>query len=373
MSEATSPKDATQPALDAPASIATTPARRGNGLAALALLLGAAGVAVGGWGVWQVRSLQAHDQQQLAQLEDARGQTQALTLREQSLAARLAELPLPEELEARRRLLAQLQGDQQHLSQRLESVLGASRQDWRLAEAEHLLRLASLRLSALQDINSAKVLVQGADEILRDQDDPAAFAAREELAKSLAALRSLAALDRTGLFLQLGALRAQAAQLSASTPMFASTGEQLGLAAEGDGSSLWAQWWEKISRYIRIDFNADQNIRPLLAGQSLTQVRLALTLALEQAQWAALNGQPEVYQQALKQARGVLESHFNQDNPDSQALLARIDELSSQPVAVEMPDLAPALSAVQAYLQQRQAPAKTTQQPASDELEEASP
>ncbi|MGH8435221.1 MAG: uroporphyrinogen-III C-methyltransferase, partial [Pseudomonas sp.] len=148
MSEATSPKDATQPALDAPASITTAPARRGNGLAALALLLGAAGVAVGGWGAWQVRSLQAYDQQQLVQLEDVRGQTQALTLNEQSLAARLAALPLPEELEARRRLLVQLQGDQQHLSQRLESVLGASRQDWRLAEAEHLLRLASLRLSA---------------------------------------------------------------------------------------------------------------------------------------------------------------------------------------------------------------------------------
>ncbi|MQT72676.1 heme biosynthesis operon protein HemX, partial [Pseudomonas sp. FSL R10-0071] len=72
----------------------------------------------------------------------------------------------------------------------------------------------------------------------------------------------------------------------------------LGLTADGDGASRWEQWWDEISHYIRIDFNADKNVRPLLAGQSLTQVRLALSLALEQAQWAALNGLASVYTQA---------------------------------------------------------------------------
>jgi len=380
VSEAASPKDDLQPALDAPTATATpvsAPAARGNGLAVLALLLGAAGVAAGGWGLWQMRSLEARAQQQLAQLESARAETQTLSQREQGLAARLAQLPTADELEQRRRLLAQLQGDQQHLNQRLENVLGASRQDWRLAEAEHLLRLASLRLSALQDINSAEALVQGADEILREQDDPAAFAAREQLAKSLEALRSLPQPDRTGLFLQLGALREQAAQLNAQAPVFqAGEGEPLNLAAEGDGSSLWAQWWGKLSRYIRIDFNADQNIRPLLAGQSLTQVRLALTLALEQAQWAALHGESDVYRQALEQARTVLDSNFNQDNQQSRALRARLDELINQPVAVALPDLALALTAVQAYLQLRQAPlepAPEAKPEAVPELEDVRP
>ncbi|MGH8355705.1 MAG: uroporphyrinogen-III C-methyltransferase, partial [Pseudomonas sp.] len=342
-----------------------------------AVLLGAAGAAAGGWGLWQVRALEARDAQQLRQLDDARSQTQALSQREQSLAARLGQLPAAEELEERRRLLAQLQGDQQRLSQRLETVLGASRQDWRLAEAEHLLRLASLRLSALQDINSAKALVQGADEILREQDDPAAFAAREQLAKSLEALRSLSQPDRTGLFLQLGALREQAAQLNTQAPVFVEReGQTLSLAAEGDGSSRWVQWWEKLSRYIRIDFDADQNIRPLLAGQSLAQVRLALDLALEQAQWAALHGEPQVYQQALEQARRVLDAHFGLDNPDSRALHRRLGELGSQPVAVAPPNLAPTLSAVQAYLQRRQAPLEPAVEASPDAapaLEEARP
>ncbi|PYC09873.1 heme biosynthesis operon protein HemX [Pseudomonas protegens] len=379
MSETALPKDEVRPVSEAPAEPTTpTVERRGNGLAILALLLGAAGVAAGGWGIWQVRSLQANNQQQLSQLQALGDQAQSFKLSEQRLSARLEQLPAADELEDRRRLVAQLQGDQQRLSQRLETVLGASRKDWRLAEAEHLLRLASLRLSALQDISSAQALVQGADDILREQNDPGSFAAREQLAKSLAALRSTEQPDRTGLFLQLGALRDQVLELSAVAPEYKDRGESLlGLTADGDGASRWAQWWDQISRYFRIDFNADKNIRPLLAGQGLTQVRLALSLTLEQAQWAALNGQAAVYTQALTEARDVLTSNFNQDNPQSKIMLERLSELSKQPVTVVTPDLAKTLSTVQAYLERRNLNAedsvKPLAKPAANTVQEASP
>ena len=379
MSETALPKDEAQPVPETPAEpTKPTVERRGNGLAILALLLGAAGVAVGGWGIWQVRHLQANNQQQFSQLQALGDQAQSLKLSEQRLSERLEQLPAADELEDRRRLVAQLQGDQQRLNQRLETVLGASRKDWRLAEAEHLLRLASLRLSALQDISSARALVQGADDILREQNDPGAFAAREHLAKSLAALRSTEQPDRTGLFLQLGALRDQVLELSAVAPEYKDRGESLlGLTADGDGASRWAQWWDQISRYFRIDFNADKNIRPLLAGQGLTQVRLALSLALEQAQWAALNGQAAVYTQALTEARDVLTGNFNQDNPQSKIMLERLAELSKQPVTVVTPDLAKTLSTVQAYLERRnlnvEESVKPLAKPAANNAQETSP
>ncbi|MEL7549738.1 uroporphyrinogen-III C-methyltransferase [Pseudomonas protegens] len=379
MSETALPKDEAQPVPETPAEpTKPTVERRGNGLAILALLLGAAGVTVGGWGIWQVRHLQANNQQQFSQLQALGDQAQSLKLSEQRLSERLEQLPAADELEDRRRLVAQLQGDQQRLNQRLETVLGASRKDWRLAEAEHLLRLASLRLSALQDISSARALVQGADDILREQNDPGAFAAREQLAKSLAALRSTEQPDRTGLFLQLGALRDQVLELSAVAPEYKDRGESLlGLTADGDGASRWAQWWDQISRYFRIDFNADKNIRPLLAGQGLTQVRLALSLALEQAQWAALNGQAAVYTQALTEARDVLTGNFNQDNPQSKIMLERLAELSKQPVTVVTPDLAKTLSTVQAYLERRnlnvEESVKPLAKPAANNAQETSP
>ncbi|MFB4368287.1 MULTISPECIES: uroporphyrinogen-III C-methyltransferase [unclassified Pseudomonas] len=376
MSEATPPKEQEQPVLTAPesspAAAEAKPAVRGSAIAAVALLVGAIGVGVGGWSAWQLRALQSEARQQSSQLEQARSQAQALNQRTESLDDRLQQLPSVQELEERRQLVAQLQGDQQLLNRRLETVLGASRQEWRLAEAEHLLRLASLRLSALQDINSATALVQAADEILRDQDDPAAFAAREQLARSLEALRATDNPDRTGLFLQLGALREQAAQLNSLNPKFVADGGVLGeLAAESEPGTWWGQALHKLSQYFRLDFNADQNVRPLLAGQSLTQVRLALSLALEQAQWAALHGQTQVYRQALQQAADVLDANFNRDNPDSRALRARVGELVERPIEVKAPELSDSLNAVQAYIEHKQsARERLKDAPGEDSAEE---
>ena len=85
----------------------------------------------------------------------------------------------------------------------------------------------------------------------------------------------------------------------------------------------------------------------------MNQVRLALSLALEQAQWAALNGESAVYSRSLGEARSVLQDNFNQDNPQSKAMLARIAELEPKAVSVVTPDLAASLAAVQAYLERR--------------------
>ena len=356
MSEAVTPQDDARTSTSTPSPVAPDASRRSGtatGLALLALLVGVAGLGAGGWSFWQVQQLQGTERDQLAQLEDARGKTESLAQRNQQLAARLDALPTADELEARRRLVVELQGDQQHLSEQLKKVLGQSRQQWRLAEAEHLLRLASLRLSALQDVGSATELVQGADDILRAQNDPGAYAARAKLAASLEALRALPEPDRTGLFVQLAALREQVNQLQPLTPTF-KEGES-GASNVAWGGNSRELWWEKISRYIRIDFNAGQDIRPLLAGEQLAQVRLTIGLALEQAQWAALNGKQEVYEQALKQAQDVLDGYFNVELADSRALKLRIDELAKQPVTVQVPDLAPALSALQSYVSRREA------------------
>ncbi len=223
MSEASTPK--TPDEKTASEAVKTTPPaapekapRSGGsaaGLAAFALLVGLAGAGAGAWSLWQLHALQSRDQQQAEDLQRTRDDS-AKRVEElaQRLDSRLAALPSAAELDERRRLLANLQNDQQRLSQRLESVLDGSRQDWRLDEAEHLLRLATLRLSALQDVATAEALVLAADDILREQDDPAAFAAREQLSRSLEALRTTQRPDRVGLFLQLGALREQATTLN---------------------------------------------------------------------------------------------------------------------------------------------------------------
>ena len=328
----------------------------GRGPAWLALLLGLAGLGVGAWSAWQLHQQQGQAAEQLERLREIGAATETrLQGSEDSVAKKLAGLPSADQLATQRDLLVSLQGEQQRLAQSLSGLLGKSREDWRLAEAEHLLRLAMLRLSALQDVDSAIALVQGADDILRAQNDPQAFAARGELIKVLEALRSLPQLDRSGLFLQLAALRGQAAQLQTLTPEYLVPAEAPAGTNNASDASRWEELWQQVSRYVRIDLHADQDVRPQLAGQSLAQVRLTLALALEQAQWGALNGEPEVYRQALAAAGDVLDTYFDRDNQAVQALRQRIGELAEQPVVAQLPKLDNALDVLQAYLKRREA------------------
>lgn len=325
----------------------------GKGLAGLALLIGLAGLAAGGYSVWQTQQLAEQERQQLESTQATREQARQVDQRSQELAnrlGRLEQLPSAEQLEDRRRLLSELQSDQQRLAGRVEQVLGASREQWRLAEAEHLLRMAMLRLSAMQDVNSAKSLLVEADLILRKQDDPSAYGARQKLLEGLEALRSLPELDRTGLFLQLGALRGQANQLHGLAPEFQNGPDQ----PDAQDESSWRRWLNELTRYVRIDFNAGRDVKPLLAGQSLAQLRLALSLAIEQAQWAVLNGNQDVYRQSLNQAARLIEDHFSEENGQSRGLRDRIKQLAKQQVSVTLPDLTPALKAMQAYVQARE-------------------
>lgn len=367
--------DAQSPALPAPSEQNEPRMAAGRTallLAIAALLIALAAAGMGGWSFWQGQQLQRQAQAQLAEQRQLQQEWQtARTESEQQLAAtesdvrqRLEQLPSQEQLAEQRQLLQTLQGDQQHLAQSLTRLLGASREDWRLAEAEHLLRLAILRLSALQDVPSAIALVQVADDILRAQDDPLGFAARGEMIKALEALRALPQPDRSGLFLQLAALREQGERLLHQPPQFSQPAREAPQHASEE--RVWEYIWRKLSPYLRIELNAEQELRPLLAGQSLAQVRLALSLALEQAQWAALNGQPQVYGAALQQASDVLTGYFDTANPAARSLRQRLAELAEQPVSVDTPDLRPALQSLQAYLRQRQQ-ARGEEQPATEE------
>lgn len=377
MSEADSNKDPLQtPASEpAPAAEPATPvpsrpasSSGAKAVASLALLVGLGGMALGGYSYWQLQQLGAQEADRQASLQKADEQTRQLAAGNQQLAARLGrleQLPSAAELDERRRLLATLQSDQQRLAGRVEQVLGASREEWRLAEAEHLLRMAMLQLSAMQDVKSAEMLVAEADLILQKQDDPSAYAARQKLLEGLEALRSLPQLDRTGLFLQLGALRGQSSQLSALAPEFVN-GEA---GPEDLGQSRWQRWLDELTRYVRVDFDASADVKPLLAGQTLGQVRLALSLAIEQAQWAVLNGNAEVYRQALQQASALISDHFSEDNGQARGLRERIDALAQREVEVQLPDLSSALKALQAYVEKREAPNETPAEPEMPEQE----
>ncbi|EXF44199.1 uroporphyrin-III C-methyltransferase [Pseudomonas sp. BAY1663] len=80
--------------------------------------------------------------------------------------------------------------------------------------------------------------------------------------------------------------------------------------------------------------------------------------------------QCQVYRQSLQQASALLQDHFSEENGQARGLRERIETLSRREVQVTLPDLAPALKALQAYVQQQETPESAAPaEPAADEQE----
>jgi len=333
----------------------------GNGVALLALLLAAAASGFAGWQWYQTTQQGGAREADLVQLENritelanAQRQNQA------SVAQRLEALPGADDWRQSQLLVAEMQRSQQALSQRLTDLQGDARADWKLAEAEYLLRLASLRLLAAQDVISARELLEAVDEILRSQPDSGVFAVRQQLARYQTQLEALPVVDRSGIYLKLSALHGQVAELSAlPVPVFdpdeVSAEEEFEerLARRTRGERLLM----RLERYVRVDFQRGKVITPLLDEAEMQRVRRTLQLTLEQAQWAVLRGEGEVYRVSMERAGGMLEQFFEKENPQVQTMLSRMNQLAAERITVSPPDLSPLQQGLAAYIQSRKAPA----------------
>lgn len=325
----------------------------GRGVSALALLIALAALGLSGWQWYQADQREAADRslgEQLVQIESSQQQSQFDT------QERLEGLPSSSEWQQVERLSADLQRSQQALSQRLDTLQGDAQSDWKLAEAEYLLRLASLRLLAAQDVTSASELLKAVDSILQAQPDSGVFAVREQLARFQAELSSLPQIDRPGVFLRLAALREQVGRLVAlPVPVF--DPDEVSVEDEYEDRLARRTRAERVlmrlERYVRVDFQRGKVITPLLDEAEMQRIRRTLQLTIEQAQWAALRGEAEVYKTSLEQADGLLRQFFELDNPQVQAMQSQLERLAQQQVSLSPPDLSPLQQGLSAYIQSR--------------------
>ena len=102
----------------------------------------------------------------------------------------------------------------------IQGRVGTSSQDWVYAEVEYLVRMANQRVMMEQDANSALLLLQAADEIIRETDGLTAHRLREALAQDIAALKAVDSPDTQGIYLELSALVLQVPLLTRSLPTY---------------------------------------------------------------------------------------------------------------------------------------------------------
>ncbi|WP_223654093.1 uroporphyrinogen-III C-methyltransferase [Halopseudomonas nanhaiensis] len=320
--------------------------------------------------VWQWYQTQASDDDPTAELEQRLGQLeQSQREASESQAQRLEDVPRAEELDETRRLVDDLQRSQQRLRTRLEEQ-GDARTDWKLAEAEYLLRLASLRLMAAQDVRSASEMLEAVDQIMRDQPDSGVFAVREVLAQAQAEISALPEVDRAGIYLRLAALHNQVDKLVA-LPVPEFDPDEVSAEEEYEDRLARRTWAERmlmrLERYVRVDFQRGKVITPLLDEAEMQRIHRTLQLTLEQAQWAALRGEQAVYRSSLERAGEVLEQFFEEQSQQVSAMRDQLSELAERPVSLTPPDLSPVQRALADYMRSRGQDSGEAEQETEDE------
>ena len=242
------------------------------------------------------------------------------------------------------------------LAQREELArFGATdRQDWLLAEAQYLLRLANQRLIMADDVVAAKALLLSADGILVELDDVSLHQVRAAVAADLAAVRAVPQRDIQGMYLNLAALIEQAGKL-----VIFQLPEDVGRAPVAPAENWQArlqQGYEeallKLSDYVIIR-RRDVPIEALMDPQWEGLVRQNLRMLLEQAQVALLSGNQLLFRESLTRANHWVAEFFEADEAAAKALAQEISVLGEKEIAVQMPDISRSLAAVDAALERR--------------------
>ncbi len=268
---------------------------------------------------------------------------------------------LRNQIQLQARTIAQLQqqlaGMQRSLTaqgNRLSELGNVSREDWQLAEADYLLRMANQRLMLEDNSRAALGLVEKVDTILRQVNLPDLYGVRQQLARDITALKLVENIDREGLYLRLRALEEQLIHASIQPQFDMAQPQKETAKAEPaqENQSTWERSWQHFTTFLRDSIRPiDGDINPvMLSPQSETRFRQTLRLNMEQAQLALLRGDSTVYKDALKSARELLLT-YGTANAQRNALAQQLAELSEQPIQVQMPDLSASQVALYNYIE----------------------
>ena len=332
-----------------------------GGVAWLALLLV---IALAGGAAWVLREGQSREAvlaARVAQLETAAQQKQAnlgeLSDRwQQQLSSGLDGLKanLGEQTGNLSRSLESVETQLAEQQKELARFSASDRESWLLAETGHLLRLANQRLVMAGDPVAAQALLNGADSVLRDLNDPNLHAVRAAVAADIAALRAVPKVDVEGIYLRLAALIEQADKLV----IFQFPKQQAKPAPEAaeDWRGRLQQGYEaaltKLSDYIIIR-RRDVPMQALMDPQWEGLVRQNLRMLLEQAQIALLSGNQALYATSLGQAQQWVLHFQDADTAAAKAIAAQIKQLATLTIQIPQPNISRSQRALDKAVEQR--------------------
>ncbi|OIQ24392.1 uroporphyrinogen-III C-methyltransferase [uncultured Vibrio sp.] len=222
----------------------------------------------------------------------------------------------------------------------MADVKGRRPNDWLLAEADYLVKLAGRKLFLEQDVLSATQLIESADQRIASLNDPSLVPLRKAMANDITQLKTVPIIDRDGLVLRLTALQQQVDTLPLANAIL----PEAQVIEKPVVSQDIVDWQKNLMTSIK-DFSEnfityrtrDGNVIPLLSPEQDFYLRENIKAKLETAIRATYAEQEEVYTIALTTANQWAQAFFNVDDNGVKEFNASVEFLGKQNIQVDYP------------------------------------
>ena len=233
--------------------------------------------------------------------------------------------------------------------------------EWILAEALYLSRLATQRLLIERSSESAIALLLEADKLLLKFDDANLAHVRNALSKEIASLRTLNKIDAQGIIFELNAISEEVNKLSIlnllSTQKDTSKTdnkeevENLENKKQLSLGKFFRNFGEQLEDAIKVR-RFDSDIQPLITEHDLSVVRNNIDLHFQQAIYSVMREEKDLFELSLKNIVADLKNYFHM-NPKSSNLLQRIQQISLLSIEQKLPKIGYSSELLNSYISAR--------------------
>ena len=235
----------------------------------------------------------------------------------------------------------QLSGRMGRVEDQMERLLAVDRRAWLGQEAVFLTRLAGQRLLVARDVDAALALLEQADALLRDTDEPKFEGVRMAIARDRAALAAVPRVDQVGLYATLSGLIDQVDKLQLEFEAPAAAVEAAvspDAGWWGQATSNWHAALAKLSDHLIVRRRSDE-IAQLMTPEWAALARQNIRMLIEQAQIAMLSANQPLFERSLQRASGFVTLFAEQDAVRVTSIVQTLDALGGETIAPELPEL----------------------------------
>lgn len=214
------------------------------------------------------------------------------------------------------------------------------------------IQIAQWVITYQHDVKTALQLMESVEAKLAKSQFPNSVEIRQAIASDVEALRGSQSIDVLNLLTRIQGLMEQITRLELN-PVFVKEATEPTNPEIANDEEKNIKWWDKVKQELGslvVIRRQNEPIKPLLSPENRVIVEQNLQLILQQAEWAAVHFQQDIYQFSLKQALQWLDQYFAKDAESNRAMREGIQELLNISVKLNLPTLQQSEQAIERAL-----------------------